>query len=75
VVDNRKVELNGIIQIFSFMKILAIVILTIGIFVVGMQQANADNNGDGKKSCNDHHNSASAKCSHKDTTPLILPFP
>jgi hypothetical protein len=53
---------------------LAIAILMIG---VGMQQVNADNNnGDSKKSCNDHHyNSGSSQCSHKDTTPFILPFP
>jgi hypothetical protein len=52
---------------------LAIAILMIG---VGMQQANANsNNGDSKKSCNSHHDSGSSQCSHKDTTPFILPFP
>jgi hypothetical protein len=75
VVDNRIVELNGIILISSSMKLLAIVMLTIGIFVVDMQQANADNNGDGKNSCNDYHYSGSSQCSHKDPTPFILPFP
>ena len=40
-------------------------------------QAHADdNNGnDKKKPCNDQHSESSTKCSQKDTTPFILPFP
>jgi len=48
----------------------------IGIFIVDMSQANADNgDGNGNNSCNNHHNSGSSQCSHKDPTPFILPFP
>ena len=41
-----------------------------------IEHVNADS-GTEKKKCNDHeHNSApSSKCSNKDTTPFILPFP
>jgi hypothetical protein len=34
-----------------------------------------DNNGNDKKPCNDQHSDSSTKCSQKDTTPFILPFP
>ena len=45
--------------------------------VDNIQQANADNNNgnDEKKICNDRHSDSSTKCSQKDTTPFILPFP
>jgi hypothetical protein len=56
--------------------LLTIAIFVVGIFVVDLKQADADsNNGDSKKSCNDHQDSASSQCSNKDPTPLILPFP
>jgi hypothetical protein len=52
------------------------VAIAILIISVDMQQANADNNNvDSKKSCNNHHDSGSSQCAHKDTTPFILPFP
>ena len=65
----QKIKGLGTILKFS----LAIAILMID---VDSQQANADNNnGDSEKSCNDHHDSGSSQCSHKDSTPFILPFP
>ena len=64
------VDKRGTILIISSLELLIIAILIIGIFVVDMQQVNAVNNGDSKKSCNDHHH-----CLHKDSTPFILPFP
>ncbi len=50
----------------------------IGAFAIvrsNIEHVNA--NSDTKKKCNDHeHNSdPSSKCSNKDTTPFILPFP
>jgi len=54
-------------------------VLVIGTFaaVSNIQKAYADdNNGnDKKKPCNDQHSGSSTKCSQKDTTPFILPFP
>jgi hypothetical protein len=53
-------------------------LLTMAIAAVNnIQQAHAvDNNGnDKKKPCNVQHSSSSTKCSHKDTTPFVLPFP
>ena len=61
------------------MKLLITAVLVIGTFaaVSNIQKANADdNNGnDKKKPCNDQHSHSSTKCSQKDTTPFILPFP
>ena len=53
-----------------------IAVLVVGMFAtVDIQRANADNsNGDDNKSCNGH-NSETTKCSHKDSTPFMLPFP
>jgi len=57
--------------------LLALAVFAVDTLVVDSQQANADNNNaDSKKSCDhDRHHSGSAKCSHKDQTPFILPFP
>ncbi|PWU80185.1 MAG: hypothetical protein DLM72_13495 [Candidatus Nitrosopolaris wilkensis] len=60
------------------MKLLTMAILVIGTFAAAnnIQQAHADdNNRNDKKPCNDQHSASSTKCSHKDTTPFILPFP
>jgi hypothetical protein len=70
------------------MKLLTTAVIVIGALaaVNNIQQAHAadniqqaqavDNNGnDKKKPCNDQHSSSSTKCSQRDTTPLILPFP
>jgi hypothetical protein len=59
------------------MMMLTMAVLVIGTFaaVTNIPQAHADaNNGNDKKPCNDQH-SDSSKCSQKDTTPFILPFP
>jgi len=59
------------------MGLLVVLTLEIGTLAVvnSMQQANADyGNGNEKKSCNTQHSDAS-RCSHKDSTPIILPFP
>lgn len=75
-IQPNMVDKRGTIPIISALELLAIAVLIIGIFVVDMQQANADNNnGDSKTSCNDHHHSGDSSCSHKDSTPFILPFP
>lgn len=53
-------------------------VLVIGTFaaVTNIPQAHADDNsGNDKKPCNDQHSHSSTKCSQKDTTPFILPFP
>lgn len=57
---------------------LIIIAFMIGAFAIvrsNIEHVNA--NSDTKKKCNDHeHNSdPSSKCSNKDTTPFILPFP
>jgi hypothetical protein len=60
------------------MKLLIMAVLVIGTFaaVSNIQKAYADdNNGNDKKSCNYQHSGSSTKCSQKDTTPFILPFP
>ena len=61
------------------MKLLITAVLVIGTFaaVSNIQKAYADdNNGnDKKKPCNDQHSDFSTKCSQKDKTPFILPFP
>jgi hypothetical protein len=61
------------------MILLIMAVLVIGTFaaVSNILQAHADdNNGnDKKKPCNDQHSESSTKCSQKDTTPFILPFP
>jgi len=45
--------------------------------VTNIPQGHADDNSgnDKKKPCNDQHSDSSTKCSQKDTTPFILPFP
>jgi hypothetical protein len=58
---------------------LTMAVLVIGTFaaVTNIPQAHADDNGgnDKKEPCNDQHSDSSTKCSQKDTTPFILPFP
>jgi hypothetical protein len=60
------------------MRLLIIAVLAVGTLATfnSVQQGNADNNGNGKKNtCNYHHSDTPTKCSPKDTTPFILPFP
>jgi hypothetical protein len=61
------------------MKLLIMAVLVIGTFaaVSNIQKAYANDNNDNdkKKPCNDQHSGSSTKCSQKDTTPFILPFP
>jgi hypothetical protein len=60
---------------------LSIKLLVLATYLIGpidsfiLQQANADNNNHNhSNSCNDHH-SQDGKCSNKDKTPFLLPFP
>jgi hypothetical protein len=61
------------------MKLITMAVIVIGALtaVNNIQQAHAvDSNGnDKKKPCNDQHSNSPTKCSQKDITPFILPFP
>jgi hypothetical protein len=64
-------------HITLLIKLLVVVdVLAVGSLTsFDVQQVNADNNnGSDLKSCNDHQ-SGDRNCSHKDSTPFILPFP
>ena len=73
-IQRKVVDAQVRVTILISISLLVIAVLVIGPFANFEQRVNADdNNGDNKKYCDNH--SRNENCSHKDSTPFLLPFP
>jgi hypothetical protein len=63
------------VTILISISILVVAVLAVGPYANFEQRVNADdNNPNNNKYCDNHH-SRNENCSHKDSTPFLLPFP